>query len=76
MAPHYAPAHPQQQPQVRHHRLKYPGLDPALGLLIYRRLRRQIMRHHTPRGAGAHDPARSIEDFTQAMVALGGIFSH
>src|SRR5262249_23164458 len=34
------------------------------------------MRHQPPRGPRTDDPVQTIEDLPQAMLALGGVFSH
>ncbi len=61
----------QQNPQIVDHRIEHPCLEPALGLLIDHFSRRQITEHHAPRRSCSHNPAQSIEHFTQLMYPLG-----
>ena len=60
----------QQDAQIVHDGLETPGPQPALGLLIDRRPRRQIVRHHAPRRAGAHQPPHRIEHVPQVVRPL------
>jgi hypothetical protein len=55
---------------------EHPGFEPTLALLVDRVPRWQIMRHQPPRGPCADDPAQAIEDFSQAMLALGSLFGY
>ena len=66
----------QERAQIMHHRFKAASGDPALGLLIDRRPRREVGRQHPPLGTSAHDPAQPIENFTQIVAALRGLFDH
>ena len=67
---------PQHDAQVMHHRFERASTQPALGLLIHRCPRRQVIWHHPPRRPRPCQPAQAIEHFAQRMGALGRLFSH
>jgi hypothetical protein len=56
--------------------LKYLGLEPPFALLVHCMLGRQVMRHYPPCGACPYDPAQTIKDLVQTMVALRRIVRH
>jgi hypothetical protein len=68
----FAPHHP----QVVGHRLKTSRPNPAQGLLMHRRPRRQIMRQQAPRTTGPHHPAQGIKDRPQRVLALRRLLVH
>jgi hypothetical protein len=63
----------QQDPQIVRHRLETSGLDPALRLLVNGVPRRQIVRDHSPRTAGADHVAHGVEKRPRGMLSLGRI---
>lgn len=60
----------QQHPQIVHHGLEAARSQPALHLLIHRRPRRKVVRHHAPVGAAAHQPAQRVEHGAQVVFPL------
>ncbi len=65
-----------QHAEVVDHGFKHLRPHPALGLLIDRMPRGQIVGHHAPLGPRAHDPAQAVEHLAQRMLALGRSFRH
>ena len=68
--------HPQARLADLDKGLKHAGLEPALALVVHRRLGGQVVRHQPPRGPRADDPAQAIEDLAQAVLPLGRVFRH
>ena len=60
----------QQHAQVVHHRREHARPEPALGLLIDRLPRRELVRQIAPLGAGAHEPAQGVVHLPQVVRAL------
>ena len=53
-----------------------PGAQPALGLLVDRLPRGEVVRQHPPFRPCAHDPAQGVEDLAQVVVAPGSVEAH
>jgi uncharacterized protein (DUF3084 family) len=64
----------QEQAQIMDQRFKAACRQPALYLLIDNVAGRQVVRHHAPGRSSAHDPAQPIENFSQFVLSLPGIF--
>jgi len=67
---------PKQRPQVVDHVLEAVGGEPALGLSIDRRPRREVAGEVAPGRAGAHDPAQGIVDLARVVPSLRGVRRH
>jgi hypothetical protein len=66
----------QQHASVMHNAFEHLGLQPALGLLVHRFPRRQVVGQPPPRDTHPGDPAQGIEDFPQGMPTLGSCCGH
>src|SRR5690554_1438653 len=62
--------------KVVHDRLEAAGRKPTLGLLIDGLPGRQVMRQQPPGCTRPYQPAQTIEDLTQIVLALGCIRLH
>ncbi len=66
----------QQDAQIVGDGLQGVRAEPALGLLIDGRPRREVVWHQSPARSGTGHPAQGIEDVAQVMIALRGIEAH
>ena len=57
------------------HLLEHSCLEPSLRLLVDGFPRRQVVRHVSPRRAGAYDPPQPVQDLAKIVLALGGVLS-
>ena len=67
---------PQHCSQVIDDRFEHLSLELALGLLIDRCPRQQVMEHHPPQGSCPHNPTQAIEHFSQVVLSLVRFFGH
>src|SRR5215217_3360893 len=62
---------PQKYAQIVDHLLEHSCLEPSLRLLVEGFPRRQVVRHVSPRRAGAYDPPQPVQDLAKIVLALG-----
>ena len=68
--------HAQHHPHVMHQRREAPGRQPAVGLLVDHRPRRQVVRHRPPLHPRPHDVPQPVEHFAQRILPLGCGLGH
>src|SRR5215208_1760403 len=61
--------------QIVDHLLEDSRLEPSLRLLVDGFPRRQVVRHVSPRRAGAYDPPQPVQDLAKIVLALRGVLS-
>jgi signal transduction histidine kinase len=67
---------PQDAAQVLGHRVEHARRDPPLRLLVHGRPRRQVVGHHPPSLAAAHDVTHAVEYLAQVVLTLRGVLGH
>jgi hypothetical protein len=67
---------PHQHAQVVNHLLEHASFHSALRLLLHGMPWRQVVRHHAPLHAGAHDISQAVEHLAQRVFPLRRVFAH